>query len=110
MSTIHVPHLQTFHFIHDAIEAVVFAEDKHRTFFGVQDTDAQNLHMWIGLDPDPDVENWFSLGGSTTRDTFIFDKGVFGPIYLSEGTGVSGEIFVLSNLTESPTIVPLANL
>ena len=105
MATIQVPRLQSFYFTHDMDEALVFAANKHRTYFLIQDTDAQNLHFWIGDNPPVDRNQWLSLGGSTTRDTLIFPQGVFGPIRIAEGEGVIGEVFIVSNLIEVPDIV-----
>ena len=107
MSTIHVPHLQTYYISHAVGEMIVFPADKHRTFIAFQDTDAQDLHIWIGSNPPTDITQWFSLGGSTERDTLAFDRGVYGPIYISEAGGAAGDAFVLSNLAENYTMEPL---
>ena len=105
MATIQVPRLQASHHTHGIDEEVVFPANKHRTYFLIQDTDAQNLHFWIGDNPPLDRGEWLSLGGNTTRDTIIFSNGVYGPIHISEGEGGIGEIFILSNLVEEPTVV-----
>ena len=107
MSTINVPRLQTFHVTHEIGEMIILPADKHRTFLAIQDTDAQNLHIWIGDNPPADVLMWLSLGGNTERDTFAFPTGVFGPIYVSEGGGGAGDAFLLSNLIENFSTVPL---
>jgi len=108
MSNIHVPHLQTFYFLQPIGQMVCFPPDKHRTFFAVQDTDSQVLNFWLGSEPPVDIDMWFSLGGNTARDVYTFQRGIYGPIYMTEQGGtVEGEIFVISNLAEQPAIVPL---
>lgn len=107
MSNIHVPHLQSHYFSHADDEMIVLPTDKHRTHLSIQDTDSQTLHIWIGLNPPADIDEWFSLGGSTERDTITFTRGVYGPIYMSEAGGNAGDAFILSNLIENATVEPL---
>ena len=107
MSASQVPRLQSFYVEHPIGDMIVLPAHRHRTFLAVQDTDAQNLHIWIGDNPPVDILTWFSLGGNTTRDTFAFLNGIYGPIYITEAGGGIGDAFILSNLIEEFSIEAL---
>ena len=111
MSNNQVPRLQTYHFTIPDLEALVFEENKHRTYFAVQDRETTSVFIWIGLNPPADTAEWLSIGGPMDQtNTATLENGVFGPIYIAEGGGSTGEITVVSALLEIPTSVIVANL
>ena len=107
MSNIHVPHLNTFFFPVPDGQWIRLAEDRHRTFFAIQDREVTDIHIWVGANPSANTDEWFSIGGTDQIDIMYLPKGVYGPIYIAESGGGAGEVSILSSITEvAETITP----
>ena len=109
MATIQVPRLQMSAHTIMSTDVLVFEENKHRTRFVIQHNDAQPTYFWIGDNPDSEITNWFHLSDMTTTE-FDFTTGIFGPIYVAEDGGGDGQIVIISNLIEVPTITTKIDL
>ena len=101
MSTIHVPNLQSYYFAYALGELIVFPADRHRTAFAMENDTPRILYVWIGSNPDPDVNHWFTI-----ETTFAFREGVYGPVYVVEQGGAAGDVKVLSSILETPEFIP----
>lgn len=95
MSGSQAPNLIDSHLLVDEANGVtVLPAHKHRTFFMVINNDAQEIRVHIGrFDSDGIIID--AMGGHLT-----LDRGVYGPIYLEEGSGGSASVTVISSLDE----------
>ena len=99
-----VPRIQSHYFDWpESTDMLVFPADKHRTYFAIEDDDAHDLHMWVGDNPPADVSQWWSI----SNEHVFFEHGVFGPIHFTEPGGGGGDLKLISNLIEQPTIEDL---
>lgn len=100
-----VTNLSTQYFLIESGTVLTFPTDRHRTYFAIQDRENSSVHIWIGpTDPPGDVDQWFSIGGTDAIDILHLERGVFGPVHITESAQGDGEITILSAVTEVPTI------
>lgn len=102
-----VPNLETFYYVIPDGQMLIFQADRHRTSFALQDRETSDVFVWLGSTPPADVEQWFSIGGTANIDIYVLQRGVYGPIYITEGGATDGECTIMSSIREQPTIEDL---
>jgi hypothetical protein len=94
--------IKTYSFAIPLGQVLILGETEKRTYLAIMKTTAHKTdtgYIWVGPDSPAAITEWIPLSEDTIR-TMVYDRGVYGPIYMAmDGLGDSG-LLIQSNLIE----------
>jgi hypothetical protein len=95
--------IKTYSFAIPFGQVLTLSETEKRTYLAIMKTTAHKTdtgYVWVGPDSPAAITEWIPLSEDTIR-TMVYDRGVYGPIYMAmDGLGDSG-LLIQSNLIET---------